>query len=134
MFRAFKAFISKGNIVDLAVAVVMGTAFAAVVSAFTSSLLMPIIGIVGTQPNFDDYTLTLRQSEIRFGSFLTAVATFLITAFSLFLFVRLLDRAKGFRARPVDDEQHEITEVELLTEIRDLLLVQRSRPDQSTSD
>ena len=127
MIKEFKAFIMRGNIVDLAVAVVIGTAFGAVVKAFTEFVLMPIIGIFGGEPSFDKYLLTIGKSEIRYGSFLTEVVNFVIIAFALFLVVKALAKLQDLRRR--EEEAHtelKVTEVELLEEIRDLLASART--------
>jgi large conductance mechanosensitive channel len=127
MLKEFKDFISKGNVVDLAVAVIIGGAFALIVKAFTENLLMPIIGIVGGRPTFDDYTLTINSSVIRYGSFLTAVVNFLIIAFALFIVVKALEKAQNLRKKGAEEEEAEATEIELLTEIRDLLVAQNEQ-------
>ena len=74
MLADFKKFIMQGNVLDLAVAVVIGVAFKAVIDAFVNYLIMPIIGILGGKPTFDEYTLTINKSVIKWGSFLTANA------------------------------------------------------------
>ncbi len=124
MLKDFKDFISKGNVVDLAVAVIIGGAFALIVKAFTENVLMPIIGIVGGKPSFDDYYLTINNSQIRYGTFLTAVVNFLIIAFALFIVVKALEKAQNIRKKEDAEEEAEATEIELLTEIRDLLVAQ----------
>ena len=83
----FKAFILRGNVVDLAVAVVIGAAFGAVDAAFVGDIIMPIIGALGGKPSFDQYYWTLNGSRILFGSFLTALVAFVILAAVIFFFV-----------------------------------------------
>jgi large conductance mechanosensitive channel len=83
----FKAFILRGNVVDLAIAVLIGAAFGAVVTAFAQDLIMPLIGAFGGKPTFDQYYWTLNGSRILVGSFLTAVVSFLIIATIIFFFV-----------------------------------------------
>ena len=83
----FKAFILRGNVVDLAVAVVIGAAFGAVVAAFVGDIIMPIIGALGGKPSFDQYYWTLNGSRILVGSFLTALVAFVILAAVIFFFV-----------------------------------------------
>ena len=123
MIKEFKEFIQRGNVVDLAVAVVIGAAFAVIVKSFTDDILMPIIGIIGGQPKFD-YTLEIRSSVINWGLFLTAVVNFLIVAFAVFLVVKAINKMQSLRATKEEMEEAELTEVELLTEIRDLLVAQ----------
>lgn len=124
MIKEFKEFIQRGNVVDLAVAVVIGAAFAAIVTSFTNDLLMPLIGILGGKPTFDDYFLTINGSEIRWGAFLTAVVNFLIVAFAVFLVVKAINKLQNLRKKE-EIQEVEVTELEVLTEIRDLLLIQR---------
>ena len=83
----FKTFILRGNMVDLAVAVVIGAAFGAVVTSLVKDIIMPIIGIFGGQPSFDDYKWTINGSNINYGTFLTVLIAFLILAAVVFFFV-----------------------------------------------
>jgi large conductance mechanosensitive channel len=123
----FKRFILRGNVLDLAVAVVIGTAFNAVVTAFVENVVMPIIGILGGEPTFDAYVATVNDSQIRYGTFLTALVSFLIIAASLFVIVRSFQKLQQLRRSDasvdgVDEDQPALTvSEELLAEIRDLL-------------
>ncbi len=83
----FKAFILRGNVVDLAVAVVIGAAFGAVVTALVADVIMPLIGAFGGKPTFDQYYWTVNGSKILFGSFLTVLVAFLILAAVVFFFI-----------------------------------------------
>jgi large conductance mechanosensitive channel len=83
----FKAFILRGNVVDLAVAVVIGIAFGAVITALVADIIMPILGAFGGKPTFDQYYWTINNSQIKVGSFLTALVAFLILAAVIFFFV-----------------------------------------------
>lgn len=83
----FKDFIMRGNVVDLAVAVVIGVAFGLVINALVNDIIMPIIGILGGKPTFDQYYWTINHSQILVGSFLTAVVSFLIIAAAIFFLV-----------------------------------------------
>ena len=87
MLREFKEFLMKGNIVELAVAFVMGVAFAAVVNSFVNDLIMPILAMIFGKPNFDDLTFTINDAVFRYGSFITAVITFASIAAAVFFFV-----------------------------------------------
>lgn len=122
MIKEFKEFIQRGNVVDLAVAVVIGAAFALIVTSFTKDVLMPIIGIVGGKPEFN-YSVTINNSVINWGLFLTAIVNFLIVAFAVFLVVKGINKMQSLRTKE-EMEEVEVTEVELLAEIRDLLLAQ----------
>lgn len=139
MLQEFKAFIAKGNVLDLAVAVIIGAAFATIVGSLTGDIIMPIIGAIFGGADFSNYFILLKAPEgytgspsdyaalkeagaamIGYGAFITAVINFFILAFVIFLLVRWanrLIRKKEEGAGP--------TEVELLAEIRDEL---RKRP------
>jgi large conductance mechanosensitive channel len=138
MVKEFKDFISKGNVVDLAVAVIIGAAFGLIVKSFTEDILGQILAALGGKPNFSDLVLPLRtvtdaktgvetQIGIHYGSFLTVILNFLIVAFSLFVVVKAIEKMKNMRAKEAEEEEAEATEIELLTEIRDLLVEQGQR-------
>ena len=125
MIKEFKDFISKGNVVDLAVAVIIGAAFGAIVTAFTKGILMPLIGAFGSQPTFDQYTVTIGKSEILWGSLLTQIVSFLIVAFAMFLVVKAVNKAQSMgKTQAAAEAEAASDEVVLLTEIRDLLRAQ----------
>jgi large conductance mechanosensitive channel len=127
VIKEFKEFISKGNVVDLAVAVIIGAAFALIVQAFVKSLLMPLIAaIFGKNPSFDDYVVTINNTPIQYGSLLTAIVNFLIIAFALFLIVKAINRFQAMRKSEEEKEEEVEEEVELLREIRDLLAADAS--------
>jgi large conductance mechanosensitive channel len=94
MIDEFKAFINKGNVLDLAVAVIMGTAFGAVISSFVKDILMQIIAAIFGQPDFSSLTFTIGNGVIAYGSFINAVIYFLIVAFAVFLIIRAYNRAR----------------------------------------
>ena len=83
----FKKFLLRGNLVELAVAFVMGVVFAALLKAFIADLITPIIALIFGQPNFSDLSFTINSSHFLYGDFLNNVFTFVTTAFVLFLFV-----------------------------------------------
>jgi large conductance mechanosensitive channel len=120
MIKEFKEFIARGNVVDLAVAFVIGAAFTGVVLSFTNDILMQILAVFGDKPDFGAYSITIRNSEIRWGSFLTALINFLIIAFAVFLVVKAINKLQGMRK--TKEEELEETEVELLAQIRDALV------------
>lgn len=87
MVKDFKDFLLRGNVVDLAVAFVMGVAFAAVVNSLVNDLIMPIIAMLIGKPDFSDLTFTINDAVFRYGAFITAVITFVSVALAVFLFV-----------------------------------------------
>ncbi len=127
MFQEFKKFIMRGNVIDLAVAVVLGGAFGAVVTSFTNDILMPLIGILLGGVDFASLSVTVGSAVVAYGKFIQAIINFIIIAFALFLIVKGMNKMMDARkkqevaapAAPPED-------VVLLREIRDLL--KRERP------
>jgi large conductance mechanosensitive channel len=87
MLREFKQFIMRGNVVDLAVAVVIGTAFAAVVAAFIADIITPLIAAIFGKPDFSNLSFTINKSTFLYGNFINALITFLSVAAAIFFFV-----------------------------------------------
>ena len=83
----FREFVLRGNLVDLAIAVVLGAAFGALVTSFVANLVTPLIAAVGGQPDFSELTFTINSSQFRYGAFLNALLSFLIIAAVIFFFV-----------------------------------------------
>jgi large conductance mechanosensitive channel len=109
MLREFRDFLMKGNIVELAIAFVMGVAFAAVVNSFVNDLVMPIIAMIIGKPDFSDLTFTINDAVFRYGSFITALITFAAIAAAVFFFiVKPMDAIKARMSRAeeaaVDDD------------------------------
>ncbi|MEX1094041.1 MAG: large conductance mechanosensitive channel protein MscL [Acidimicrobiia bacterium] len=113
MFKEFREFINKGNLVEIAVAFVVGFAFASVVTSLTEDIINPIIGKILTVDDLSSWVV----SDIRIGAFLVAVLNFVIVAFVMFLVVKAYNRMKA----KVEEETGPSDEVRLLTEIRDEL-------------
>lgn len=87
MLKDFKAFILRGNVIDLAVGVAIGAAFATVIGSFTENLLTPLLAIPGDKASFSELSFTISGSEFRYGAFLDAVVSFVLVAAVLFFFV-----------------------------------------------
>jgi large conductance mechanosensitive channel len=107
VLKEFREFILRGNLVDLALAVVVGTAFAAVVTSLVEDLITPLIAAAGGEPDFSALTFTINESQFRYGDFVNAILTFVIVAAVLFFLVikpvnALLAR---LRTEPPVDEQ-----------------------------
>lgn len=110
MLKEFRDFLMRGNLVELAVAFVMGVAFAAVVNSFVNDLVMPVIAMIFGKPDFSDLTFTINDAVFRYGSFITAVITFVaIAAAVLFFVVKPMDAIRARMTRTeeaaVDDEE-----------------------------
>jgi large conductance mechanosensitive channel len=100
MLREFKQFIMRGNVVDLAIAVVIGTAFAAVVAAFVADIITPLIAAIFGKPNFGNLSFTINKSTFLYGNFINALITFLSVAAAIFFFVvKPLNVLEARRAR-----------------------------------
>ena len=123
LIKEFKEFFFAGNVIELAVAVIMGGLFLQIVQALVNFILMPIIGILFGKPNFDDVmVLTINDSEIRIGSFLTVLVTVLLTAIAVFFFiVRPFNMYRERRNRSLQVAEAAPTEIQLLAEIRDAI-------------
>ena len=129
MLKGFRDFLMRGNIVDLAVAVIIGAAFGAVVAAFATDFIGGLIGAIGGTPDFSSAGVTVNDSKIIYGSTITALINFLIVAAVIYFVVvipmtNIAKRMKGADA----DTPAPSDEAVLLTEIRDLLSRQQSRP------
>ncbi len=127
MIQGFKAFLLRGNVVDLAIAVVIGAAFGGVVSAFADDFVGGLIGVIGGTPDFGRAGVTVNGSRIVYGSTITALINFLIVAAVIyFVIVVPMARLTARRAAGADaDTPAPSDEAVLLTEIRDLLRAQR---------
>ena len=128
MLKEFKEFALKGNVIDLAVGVIIGGAFGKIVSSLVNDILMPVIGVVLGGVSFTDlkYVITpasgdIAEVAILYGSFIQAIVDFLIIAFSIFLFIKLLASRKKKEAEVPPAPPAPAPEVVLLEEIRDLL-------------
>lgn len=119
MLKEFRDFINRGSVVDLAVAVIIGAAFGAIVKSIVDDLLMPLIGIIIGGVDFKSLALTVGSATLTYGNLIQAIINFLAIAFVLFLIVRQINKAKkpAAPAAPAGPT----TEEKLLTEIRDLL-------------
>lgn len=114
----FKAFAMRGNVVDLAVAVIIGAAFGKIVTAFVDGLVMPLIGLLLGGINISGLTFVVGQATVKWGFFLQSIIDFTIIAFAIFLMVKMMSR---FQKKQVAETPPKSDEVLLLTEIRDLL-------------
>ena len=123
MIKEFRDFIMRGNVVDLAVAVVIGAAFTAVVNAFVKGIVMPLITMIIGKANFDDLTFTINKSVFYYGTFLTALVTFVAVAAVVFFFiVKPMNVIAERRKQGIEPEPEKPAEdILLLTDIRDLL-------------
>lgn len=121
MWNEFKKFALKGNVVDMAVGVVVGGAFSTIVNSLVSDIIMPFFGFVTAGIDFKNLTLVLSDTSIiTYGNFIQAIINFLIISFSIFMVVRVLNKFKKKEEEKPAAPKGPTTE-ELLVEIRDLL-------------
>ena len=122
MIREFRDFLLRGNLLELAVALVMGLAFAALVSSFVDDLILPIVAMIFGQPDFSALDFTINDAVFRYGAFLTALITFATTAAAIFFFVVKPVNAITARVRSPGEEElpeEERRHRELLAAIRE---------------
>ncbi|QWU18303.1 large conductance mechanosensitive channel [Paenibacillus sophorae] len=121
MWKEFKSFALKGNVLDLAFAVVIGAAFGKIVSSLVDDVIMPVVGLLIGGIDLKSLQYTYGDAELKYGVFLQSVLDFFIIAFSLFLLVKLAGRFKRKREQEAKADPSPTREELLLTEIRDLL-------------
>ena len=135
MFKEFKEFISKGNVIDLAVGVIIGGAFGKIVTSIVDDILMPVIGMIIGGIDFSNLSVKIGEAEVKYGNFIQNVIDFLIVALCIFIIVKLINRAnkrmerlaKKVKKEAEEEAEEKVEEVQksdevvLLEEIRDLL-------------
>ena len=129
-FEEFKKFISRGNVVDLAVGMIMGTAFTAIVSSLVDSVLMPLLGAIIGGIDLSNLSVTIPWSlsgeppVLHYGAFLQAIINFVLIAFCIFLMIKAINMLSKKKEEAPKEPPKPTKEEELLTEIRDLLKAQ----------
>lgn len=129
MLKEFKEFISKGNVVDLAIGVIIGAAFGKIVSSLVNDIIMPIIGLILGKINFKTLSLVLKPAEgdadaltLNYGMFIQNIVDFLIIAFVLFIILKIILKLKREDKKVEEESKPKLTKTEeLLIEIRDSL-------------
>ncbi|MHA6492443.1 large-conductance mechanosensitive channel protein MscL [Pseudomonas borbori] len=137
----FKAFAVKGNVVDMAVGIIIGAAFGKIVSSFVGDVIMPPVGLLIGGVDFTDLAITLKAAEgdlpavmLSYGKFIQTVLDFVIVAFAIFMGVKAINRLKREEAVAPSLPPTPSPEQTLLTEIRDLLKAQNGQPGQGPQD
>lgn len=132
MWNEFKKFAFKGNVIDLAVGVVIGAAFGKIVSSLVKDIITPLLGMVLGGVDFTDLKITFGKSSIMYGNFIQTIFDFLIIAAAIFMFIKVFNKLTSKREEEKEEEIPEPTkEEELLGEIRDLLKQQNSSKDRA---
>ena len=124
--REFKEFISKGDVMSMAVGIIVGTAFTAIVTSLNQDIITPILGLILGQIDFTSLSITVGGASVMYGNFIQAIITFLITAFTLFLVLKAFNNMSAKVKKAEEDaaaaEPAPVPEdIQLLTEIRDLM-------------
>ena len=122
MWQEFKKFAFKGNVMDLAVGVIIGAAFGKIVTSLVADIITPLVGLLLGGINITHLQIQVGNAVVKYGSFLQTIVDFLIVAFSIFMFIRFFNKLK--RKQETEEKQEEpkpSREEELLTEIRDVL-------------
>lgn len=117
----FKTFISRGNVVDMAVGVIIGGAFGKIVTSLVNDVLMPVIGVFLGGLDFSDLSIKVGDATIKYGSFIQTIVDFLIVTFCIFMIVKLFESFKKKKEEETEEAPKKSDEVLLLEEIRDLL-------------
>ena len=124
--QEFKDFAMRGNVMDLAVGVIIGGAFSAITTSLIDDIIMPLIGIFVSEASFADLSVTVGNAVITYGNFIQAVLNFVIMAFIVFCMVKAINRlSRKKEAAPPLPPPEPSNEEKLLTEIRDLLKAQQ---------
>lgn len=127
MWKEFKEFAIKGNVIDLAVAVVIGGAFGKIVTSLVNDLIMPVVSLLTSGVNFTKMKADVGSVSFAYGNFIQSIVDFLIVAFSIFLAVKLINKAKKKEEASAPAAPAQPSEQQLLTEIRDLLKSQQTK-------
>lgn len=136
IINEFKEFIERGNVIDLAVGVVMGSAFSKIVSSVVDDLLMPVIGVVIGGIDFSSLKITFKNADIRYGLLLNNIINFLIISLCIFIIVKIINKLTRKKEVKKDNAVKEVkksNEVILLEEIRDEIKKQNSVSSKKTT-
>jgi len=129
VFKEFKAFINRGNVLDLAVAVIVGSAFTGIVNSLVVDIITPILGIFLGGIDFTGLAISVGEAQIAYGNFIQAIINFLVISFVIFLIVRSVNEIQQrliTRKKEEEVRKEDSVTVQLLTEIRDLLKENRA--------
>ena len=132
MLKEFKKFISRGNVLDMAIGVIIGGAFGKIVTSVVNDLLMPLLGIVMGGLDFSNLSLKIGKSEILYGSFIQNVVDFLIIAICIFLIMKIVNKIthkEKKEEKKIVEPPTKTDDIRLLEEIRDLLKEQSKTAD-----
>ena len=121
MIKEFKKFIARGNVLDLAVGVIVGGAFSSIVTSLVNNIFTPIIGLILGGVDFSNLSITFRDTQIMYGAFIQSVIDFLIVAFCLFIVVKVVNRVTAKKEKKEEKKDTKSAALKTLEEIRDIL-------------
>ena len=121
MLKEFKKFIARGNVLDLAVGVIVGGAFSSIVTSLVNNIFTPVIGLILGGIDFSNLSITFRDTKIMYGAFIQSVIDFLIVAFCLFIIVKFVNRITTKKKSEEIKKDTRSPELKTLEEIRDIL-------------
>lgn len=121
MINEFKKFIARGNVLDLAVGVIVGGAFSSIVTSLVNNIFTPLIGLILGGIDFSNLSITFRDTKIMYGAFIQSVIDFLIVAFCLFIVVKFVNRITTKKKKEEEKKDNRSAELKALEEIRDIL-------------
>lgn len=119
--KEFKEFISRGSVIDLAVAVVIGGAFTKIVNSLVDDIIMPIIGVIIGGINFENLMITVGTAEIKYGMFIQTIVNFILISLVIFSIIKSINQFKKKEEEKPEEPEKPSEDIVLLTEIRDLL-------------
>ena len=134
MWKEFKEFILRGNVVELAVGLAMGTAFTAIVNSLVNDIIMPLISAVFGKVDFSEWVLKIGNSTIPYGSFLSAIVNFLLVAFSLFLVVRYINRLNRKIEEAKKQEAEQIEKLRKKNKFFNKIIKKKKQIDEPVSE
>ncbi len=121
MIKEFRKFIARGNVLDLAVGVIVGGAFSSIVTSLVNNIFTPIIGLILGGIDFSNLAITFRDTKIMYGAFIQSIIDFLIVAFCLFLVVHFVNKISVKKKKEEEKKETKSAELKTLEEIRDIL-------------
>ncbi len=129
MLKEFKEFIKRGNVMDLAVGVIVGGAFSSIVTSLVNNILTPILGIFLGGIDFSGLSITIKNANINYGMFIQSIIDFLIIAFCIFIMIKVINKMMSVGKKEEEEKsapEKKPEDIQLLEEIRDLLKEQKT--------
>ena len=132
MLKEFKEFISKGNVLDLAVGVVMGSAFSGIVTSLVNDIIMPLVGLLIGGIDFSGMHATVGDASITYGNFIQNIVNFLIIALSIFIFIKFINRISK-KVKKEEEKEAEEEKVDPQTKLLEEILVELKKSNKKSA-